>query len=186
MSSFPRRSARLTPHFGQDQTQARSLSSNSVPTLPISQPSSTSTTSYPSPSNQSLNPPPPPPTPQQPNSLKIQSGFMPQQSHLNVPLPSPSANDLNPFFGRPKSQPNPYATQQMQNGYPHSHPQHYQQQSMEQASQIHPHQNSISQQHPQDMSNTGSMGQLQGDFLAEAAKRAQIACLMRDFGDVSI
>jgi hypothetical protein len=109
---------------------------------------------------------------------------MPQQAHLNVPLPSPSANDLNPFFGRPQSQPNSFSAQQ--NGYPHSHPQqNYQQQIQEQPPQLHPHTNSISQGHPHGL-GLNNAGQLQGDFLAEAAKRAQIACLMRDLGDVSL
>jgi hypothetical protein len=184
MSSFPRRSARLSPHLTQDQSQAR-LTSSSVPSLhQISQPSSTSTTSHPSPSNQSLNPPPPPPTPQQPNGFKVQPVFMPHQSHLNVPLPSPSANDINPFFARPQSQPNPYAAQQ--NGYTHSNPeQTYQQYNPEQPPQLHPHTNSMSQPHSQNIRDLNP-GQLPADFLAEAAKRAQIACLMRDLSDVTL
>jgi hypothetical protein len=185
MSSFPRRSARLSPHLSQDQ---RSFISSSTPSLHhLSQPSSTSTTSHPSPSNQSLNPPPPPPTPQNTNGLKVQPSFMPNQPSLQVPLPSPSANDVNPFFGRPSSQPNPYSQQP---NFPHSQPEQMQipqQQTLmpEQPPQFHPHANSLSQSHPQNMRDL-TPGQLPPDFLAEAAKRAQIACLMRDMGDVSL
>lgn len=184
MSSFPRRSARLSPHLTQDQSQSR-LTSSSVPSLhQISQPSSTSTTSHPSPCNPSLNPPPPPPTPHHSNGLKVQPAFMSHPSHLNVPLPSPSANDMSSFFGRPQSQPNPYTTQQ--SNYSHSHPeQTHQQQTSEQAPQLHPHTNSMSQSHPQHIRDLNP-SQLPPDFLAEAAKRAQIACLMRDLGDVTL
>jgi len=179
MSSFPRRSARLSHHLAPDQSQARSLSSNSVPSF--SQPSSTSTTSHPSPTNDSLIPPPPPPTPQQPQ-LKVNPPFVPQQPHLNAPLPSPSANDVDPFFGRPHSQPNPYVTQQ--SSLMSSQGQQ-QSQNQEQPSHLHPHTNSMSGTHPQTIPGMVA-GQMPPDFLAEAAKRAQVACLMRDMGDITL
>jgi hypothetical protein len=47
------------------------------------------------------------------------------------------------------------------------------------------HHNSMSQPHPPNIPNPNA-GQLPPDFLAEAAKRAQMACLMRDLGDVSL
>jgi hypothetical protein len=112
---------------------------------------------------------------------------MPQthNSHLHAPLPSPSAGDIDPFFGRPHSQPNPYS----------SHPHHQnpqqasafgvspqQQQQYPQQQQQHVHHNSFSQQN----SHPGQPGHMPHDFLAEAAKRAQMACLMRDLGDVSL
>lgn len=180
MSSFPRRSARLAPHLTQDQQQ-RSLSSQSIPSF--SQPSSTSTTSHPSPTNNALHPPPPPPTPQQPR-LNVPSQFMPQQSHLNAPLPSPSANEMTPFFGRSHSQPNAYASQPTSNSAPQEQ-QTFGQQDQGQTHQLHPHTNSISGSHPQGMAGMNS-SQMPPDFLAEAAKRAQIACLMRDLNDVAI
>jgi len=51
--------------------------------------------------------------------------------------------------------------------------------------QFHPHTNSMSQEHPAHH-GFANPGQLPPDFLAEAAKRAELACLMRDFGDVSL
>lgn len=182
MSSFPRRSARLAPHLTAEQAQQRSLSSHSVPTF--SQPSSTSTTSHPSPTNNTLNPPPPPPTPQHPR-LNLQAQIMPQKQHLNAPLPSPSANDINPFFGRPQSQPNPYAAQPTSYSAPQEQQQTFGQQNQEQAQHLHPHTNSFSGSQPQNIAGMDA-SQMPPDFLAEAAKRAQIACLMRDLNDVSI
>ena len=107
---------------------------------------------------------------------------MAQQQHFNAPLPSPSANDMNSFFGRPNSQPTSFASQQSAQTASPFEPQTYEQ-TQEQPPQLHPHTNSISQaRHP-----VNSMApQMPPDFLAEAAKRAQIACLMRDMGDVSL
>lgn len=178
MSAFsPRRSARL------NQDQARGLAPQSTPSFAFSQNSSTSTTSHPSPTNNGLNPPPS--TPQNNSRQQAQNAFaMAQQPRLDAPLPSPSANEI-PFFARPQAQPNPFQQ-------PTQNPSYFQQQSQqdaymqnqEQPPQLHPHSNSISQQHPR---NVNSMApQLPPDFLAEAAKRAQIACLMRDMGDVTL
>ncbi|KIX04065.1 uncharacterized protein Z518_07618 [Rhinocladiella mackenziei CBS 650.93] len=197
MSNYPRRSARISSHSQQEPLQQRSANL-SAPVLAnnLSQPSSTSTSSHPSPISDALNPPPPPPTPQQPQPhLQIQSHFMShqpqQQAHLHAPLPSPSTADMEPFFGRPHSQPNPYTAQQMHLGYP---AQRRQQQPFAeqpqinqdmQKHQLHPHTNSIAEGHPAH-THPLNPGQLPPDFLAEAAKRAQMACLMRDFGDVSL
>jgi hypothetical protein len=105
---------------------------------------------------------------------------------------------MDPFFGgRQQSQQNPYSSQA------HAHPsqqqqEQYQQQYQQnhaQQQQSHPHHPSISQSYPPSIhlnGNNGSggggqMGHIPGpEFLAEAAKRAQMACLMRDLGDVSI
>jgi hypothetical protein len=116
---------------------------------------------------------------------------MPQHhtSKLNAPLPSPSAGDAEPIFGRPHSQPNPYSS------HPHQqHPQQasafgvppqqqqQQQQQYTQQHQQHMHHNSFSQQN----SHPGQPGHMPKDFLAEAARRAEMACLMRDLGDISL
>lgn len=176
MSAFsPRRSARLA------QDQSHSFGSQSSHTFTFSQPSSTSTSSHPSPANDSLNPPPPPPTPQQANlRQQAQNNFaMNQQSQLDAPLPSPAANNT-PFFSSRGSQPNNPFQQSAQNSSPFDP----QSQNQQQPQHLHPHSNSISQPHPRDMNSFNP--QLPPDFLAEAAKRAQIACLMRDMGDVSL
>jgi hypothetical protein len=107
---------------------------------------------------------------------------------MNAPLPSPSAAEMGPFFGRPYSQPNPYASQQLHPGYQAQQSFGGQQSQMNQQGQqnhLHPHANSISQEHPTH-AQPMNPGQLPPDFLAEAAKRAQMACLMRDIGDISL
>lgn len=107
---------------------------------------------------------------------------MPQPGQFNAPLPSPSANDINSFFGRANSQPTSFASQQsIQTASPFEQSTYGQNQ--EQPQQLHPHTNSMSQ--PRHSVNSMSP-QMPPDFLAEAAKRAQIACLMRDMGDVSL
>lgn len=180
MSNFsfsPRRSARI-------QDQSRVLP-QSTPAFTYSHPSSTSTTSHPSPATDGLNPPPS--TPQ--TNIRLQSHSNPmmsqqQQQHhhhqLGAPLPSPSANEV-PFFSRPHTQPTPF---QQQNQNTAAFQQQGFMQSQEQPPQLHPHSNSISQSRPHDVNALAP--QMPPDFLAEAAKRAQIACLMRDMGDVTL
>lgn len=200
MSSHPRRSARLSPHLQPDQHQPRSGNPSAVTFANnYSQPSSASTSSHPSPISDGLHPPPPPPTPQQAQPhLHLPSHLMSgqqqqQQSHLYAPLPSPSAAaDMPPFFARPHSQPNPYASQQVHLSYQNQlrqqqafSEQQHQAAQQNQQHQLHPHTNSMSEDHPA-RAHTVNPGQLPPDFLAEAAKRAQMACLMRDFGDVSL
>ncbi|KIV83340.1 hypothetical protein PV11_05373 [Exophiala sideris] len=191
MSNYPRRSARIS-HLQQQQR------SGTAPpyTNSFSQSSSASTSSHPSPISEGLQPPPPPPTAHQSQTdFQAQTFFMPhqqqQQAHFNAPLPSPSTAEMDSFFGRPHSQPNPYTSQQMhlshsaqqrQQSY-NGQTQQFEQQNPHQ--QLHPHTNSMSQEHPAH-GHTLNPGQLPPDFLAEAAKRAQMACLMRDFGDVSL
>jgi hypothetical protein len=95
---------------------------------------------------------------------------------------------MGPFFGRPHSQPNPYASQQLHPGYQPSQSFGGQQPPMNQQGQqhhLHPHTNSMSQEHPA-LAQGMNPGQLPPDFLAEAAKRAQMACLMRDIGDITL
>src|SRR5277367_1318913 len=188
--STPRRSARLAshPHTAYQQQQRPS---SSVPSFaPTSQPSSTSTTSYPSPTDDSGQPTAhPPPSHSHSYLYQVQSSVMPQHhtSKLNAPLPSPSAGDAEPVFGRPHSQPNPYSSHPHQQHpqqasafgvSPHQQPQ---QQYTQQHQQQHMHHNSFSQQN----SHPGQPGHMPKDFLAEAARRAQMACLMRDLGDIS-
>lgn len=107
---------------------------------------------------------------------------MAQQSQFNAPLPSPSASEPNSFFGRSNSQPNSFASQQsVQNASPFEQVSY--DESQQQQGHLHPHSNSMSQpRHPINSMTP----QMPADFLAEAAKRAQIACLMRDMGDVSL
>ncbi|EXJ70882.1 uncharacterized protein A1O5_05874 [Cladophialophora psammophila CBS 110553] len=194
MSSHPRRSARLSSHLQQEQFQQRSGGRpTSTFTNSFSQPSSASTSSHPSPVSDTLQPPPPPPTPQQPqHRIQIQSHFMPHQQqghpHIHAPLPSPSAAQMGPFFGGSYSQPSPYTSQQVHAGYQTQQPFGDQQPQVHQQQQqqhLHPHTNSMSKEHPA-YPQTMNPGQLPPDFLAEAAKRAQMACLMRDLGDVSL
>jgi hypothetical protein len=181
--SLPRRSARLSPHLNQQRHQHQQHQTGPAQAFgQFSQPSSTSTTSYPSPSNDSSNPPPPPPTPAQAR-LQVHPNFTPthQQgntSHLYAPLPSPSVENMGQ--GAFLNQTYPQEQGQQQQSAPR-------QQASSPAYQGHQqgHHNSMSQPHPPNIQNTNS-GQLPPDFLAEAAKRAQMACLMRDMGDVAL
>ncbi|KEF55305.1 uncharacterized protein A1O9_08959 [Exophiala aquamarina CBS 119918] len=208
MSNYPRRSARLSPQMQQNQFQQKpnTLSAPAF-TQSYSQSSSTSTSSHPSPISNTLNPPPPPPTSHQPPpGLQLQPSFMsqPQQTpHLHAPLPSPSLGNMEPFFGRLQPQTHMYASQDTQasflgqqrqqalavqeQSYNKQAQQQYQapQQYDYQQRQLHPHTNSMSQEHPSHAA-LANPGQLPPNFLAEAAKRAELACLMRDFGDVSL
>ena len=178
---YPRRSARLSPHASSNSQRSQT----SMPAFGASsQTSSTTTTSYPSPTEDAEND-------QNTSQIAHQLRYPPQlncqpsmsHSHLNPPLPSPSAGYMDPVFGRPYSQLNPYQSS-------HSHPQHQQQQQQQQRTSNPPadqnprpcHHNSISQSN----NNSNQQGVLPDDFLAEAAKRAQMACLMRDLGDVSL
>lgn len=206
MSTHPRRSARLSPQTQQNQFQQKP-SGLAAPAFnqSYSQSSSTSTSSHPSPISNTLNPPPPPPTPHQPG-LQVHPSYMSQQQqnpHLHAPLPSPSIGNMEPFFGRPQTQTNMYATQdsqasflgqqrqqavggQEQNYNSQAHQQYQVPQQYDyQQHHLHPHTNSMSQEHPAH-TYRANPGQLPPDFLAEAAKRAELACLMRDFGDVSL
>jgi len=104
---------------------------------------------------------------------------------------------MGPFFGRSHSQPaNPFVAQHQQPPqYQHQQAQAVQQnhatgpQEMgyHQQQPHHPHTNSFSQ--PGGMSgNNAATAPFLRDFnlVAEAAKRAEMACVMRDFGDVSL
>ncbi|KAJ9630396.1 hypothetical protein H2204_008461 [Knufia peltigerae] len=123
--------------------------------------------------------------------LQQQQQQQQQQSYAHAPLPSPSTAELEPFFARSHSQPNPYSSQQSHLSFQaQQRQQSYQGPSQQKEQpqmhhQLHPHTNSMSQEHPIH-GQALNPGQLPPDFLAEAAKRAQIACLMRDLGDVSL
>jgi len=187
--SQPRRSARLAPRpHTHEPSQQPQRSSSSAPTFAQasqSQPSSTSTSSFPSPTNDSdLNTTHHPPSYLHSHPhLQVHSSFMPQHhnSHLHAPLPSPSANEMDPFFGRPHSQPNPYSSHSQQ-----QNPQQAATYNQPQPQQQHIHHNSFSQHTGMAGGQVGQPGAMPQDFLAEAAKRAQMACLMRDLGDVSL
>jgi hypothetical protein len=189
MSSFPRRSARLSSQQLSPDPFAQRGGNLSAPAYAnnFSQPSSTSTTSHPSPISDAMHPPPPPSTPLQPqHRLQIQPHFaalqQQGQSHLNAPLPSPSGGETAPFFGRPNSQPNPYTSQQLHPGFQTHQGYGDQNPQMSQQGQQY-HSGSLPTDHT---AQSMAPGQLPPDFLAEAAKRAQMACLMRDMGDVSL
>jgi hypothetical protein len=109
--------------------------------------------------------------------------MMSQQQHLGAPLPSPSTNEV-PFFSRTHSQPNPFQ-QQNQNTSAFQQQSFMQNQEQAQPQHLHPHSNSMS--HPSQHRNVNAMApHMPPDFLAEAAKRAQVACLMRDMGDITL
>ena len=174
---FPRRSASPSPQANNNTQRSQTL----VPASGrSSQTSRTTTTSHPSPINHFENN-------QNTSQLADQSRCNPQlnsqpsmsQSHLDAPLPSPSAGDKDTVFGRPHPQPNPYQS---------SYPQHQQQRN---DASPHPlaNQNKHVSHHTsfqRDNNSFGQAGAPAADFLAEAAKRAQMACLMRDLGDVSL
>ncbi len=175
-----RRSARLSPQGARNPQQNQ-------PSAPAfertSQTSSVTTTSYPSPTTDSERD-------QETAESARHLQYPPHHNHqpsmsrsnLDAPLPSPSAGDIDPFFGRPRPQPNFHQ-------FSHSHHQHQQQEQQQATSNLSvdrlahaTHHGSFSQ--PRD--NFNLPGVLPADFLAEAAKRAQMACLMRDLGDVSL
>ncbi len=178
-----RRSTRLSPHANNssqpDETLAAAFGRSS-------QSSSTTTTSYPSPTNDARNDQTIPQLSQQVRynpQLQLQSTM--SQSHLHAPLPSPSAGEIDSCFGRPHPQLNPYQPLHPQHQHQHQHHQQHQEQATSQPpadqNAHQPHHDPISQNN-----NFGQAGVLPADFLAEAAKRAQMACLMRDLGDVSL
>jgi len=184
MSTFPRRSPRFQQQSYNTQFAAQSRPSFSSFS---SQASSTISTSHPSPTSDSLN------LPSQPQQypLQLQSQFLAPAQDFNAPLPSPSANEIDPFGasqfhyntqtmgGQPQNQNNAVSYQsnnQSQNfGGPQTQHQH--------------HHNSFSQSQRPNHAPTSTNGVPPGlppDFLAEAAKRAQMACLMRDLDDVTL
>ncbi|RMD41746.1 hypothetical protein DV735_g3362, partial [Chaetothyriales sp. CBS 134920] len=177
MASFPRRSARLT------------VSTSNLPS--------------PATTNQPFNSPPPIAFRQHNaaaaetaamSGLQLPPSFPHQHDSARAPLPSPSTAKLDPFASRPQSQSNyppsqpPHQEQTMNHMFGqqpqslnHNHHGHNQSQN---PPHLHPHSNSID--HGQGNMLSLNPGQLPPDFLAEAARRAQIACLMRDMGDVSL
>ncbi|RMZ82507.1 hypothetical protein DV737_g1998, partial [Chaetothyriales sp. CBS 132003] len=179
MASFPRRSARLTGRLNDAPQWANGQSS--IPQLHYSPPhSSVSTTKGASPTNKSLNSPPPL-APQQHDAmagLRLPP-LLPHKRDTKPPLPSPSASNLDPFFSRTHSQSNYTPSQSSQ-----QEQSMFGQQQNQNPPQLHPHSNSIDR--GQGNLLAVNPGQLPPDFLAEAARRAQIACLMRDMGDVSL
>ncbi|KAF7509347.1 hypothetical protein GJ744_008070 [Endocarpon pusillum] len=180
---YPRRSARLSPHASNSsqpgETSAAAFGRSS-------QTSSTTTTSYPSPTNDTRNEQIIPQLTQQPRytpQLQVQPTM--SQSHLDAPLPSPSAGEIDSCFGRPHPQLNPY-----QSLHPQDQQQQQQQYQQQPATSQPPSDQNQRQSHHnsflQNNNNFGQAGIMPTNFLAEAAKRAQMACLMRDLGDVSL
>lgn len=181
MSTYPRRS----PRFQQQPQNTQSFSS-SRPS--ISQSSSASSTSHPSPTSDNL-------------SLSTQPQYLVPPSQFDAPLPSPSVNEIDPF-ARPGYQYTQYNSYnynmgnesqsqnqgQGQNNISSQSVQNNQLQSQNQNA-FTQHHNSFSQAQRPNYPPTGSNSIPPGlppDFLAEAAKRAQMACLMRDLGDVEL
>lgn len=183
MNSLPRRSPRLNQ---QSQNTYSQQAITSIPSFQsYSQPSSLSSSSHPSPTNDHISLP----EQNQQYPLQLQSQFLAPNQSSSVPLPSPSANDFNPFFGR-----NQYYNQEMsgqppQNSNNSSTTQTNEKDYQNQQTQHAQHHNSFSQSQRSMNPTTSVNGVPPGlppDFLAEAAKRAQMACLMRDMDDVSL
>jgi hypothetical protein len=173
-----RRSARLSPHSTHNSTSAPAFRRTSQ-----SSSTTTTTTSYPSPTDDSERA-------QNPSETAHHLQYAPHltfqpsmsQSNLDAPHPSPSAGDMNSFFARPHPQPNPYQPM-------HSHHQQQQHEQQQATSNPHANQNASAPHHgsfSQNSNKSNPPGALPADFLMEAAKRAQMACLMRDLGDVSL
>ncbi len=185
MSNFPRRSPRFQQQAQNTQSHAQSIPSFSSFS---SQASSTISTSHPSPTNDNLN------LPSQPQQypLQLQSQFLVPAQHFNAPLPSPSANEVNPFGGSQLQYTTHMMGGQSQNQNNTTSYQNNNSQSQGfgvPQSQHQHHHNSFSQPQRPNYPPTSVNGVppgLPADFLAEAAKRAQMACLMRDLGDVSL
>jgi hypothetical protein len=131
--------------------------------MPTSGPSSTSTSSFPSPMN----------------NVASTVGNPPFEHQMTAPLPSPSASDLEPVWPRSQS------------AMPHVSNPHFQQ---PQATALQPN-FSTQQSHPyghqpqQGMTNNpAATTSFLKDFnlVAEAAKRAQMAVVMRDLEGISL
>lgn len=178
MSPQPRRSARLS------QLHPQRSSDTSVSSSPSSRSSSESVSAFPSPTS-SLS------QQQDQFRLQFQASFLGVPQQFSAPLPSPSTNDLDPFFSHLGAQQNLYQMSQPQTNSQQNANQSLQQHNrmtsdQTQQNQAAQHHNSISQSQRSDGQARGNQGQLPPDFLAEAARRAQIACLMRDMGDVTL
>lgn len=192
MTTLPRRSARLSQRAEHHQfSPPPPLSSSSSHT------SSSSSTSYPSPVDDFITIPAQP----RPHFHHLSTQYPIFGASIAAPLPSPSASDIEPFFDRSAftyhsggitmgvdqhgQTSNNNASQSssgqiaLQAQKPHTHSQAH-----------HHHHNSFSSQSAQ----RPAFGAHQHadnslpppDLLAEAAKRAQMACLMRDLGDVAL
>lgn len=177
MNSFPRRSPRFQQQVNNHQSSFPSYSTDS----------STISTSHPSPTNDPLNQP-------QQYPIHFQSQFLSIPQSFEAPLPSPSATELESYMSGTQSQYN----QQTMSGQsqPNQNTSSFQNNSTQvQSSQTQntqrqqQHHTSFSQTQRPNYPPTSVNGVPPGlppDFLAEAAKRAQMACLMRDLGDVSL
>lgn len=186
MSNFPRRSPRF-----QQQAQSTQATAGSIPSFAssFSSASSASSTSHPSPTSDSLNIL----NQHQQYPLQLQSQFLAPTQAFDAPLPSPSATDLDPF-GRSQQPLSHYnmggqtQNQQVTSSYQGENTQSQAYGSQQSHSQQHHHNSFTQPQRPNypPTSVNGVPPGLPPDFLAEAAKRAQMACLMRDLGDVSL
>lgn len=177
MNSFPRRSPRFQQQVNNNQSTFSSFSSAA---------SSTISTSHPSPNNDFLNQP-------QQYPLNFQSQFLSTPQACEAPLPSPSATDLDSYMSSAQSQYSQQAmsgqSQQNQNTSTLQNTSTQSQSAQLQPTQRQQHHSSFSQPQRANYPPTSVNGVPPGlppDFLAEAAKRAQMACLMRDLGDVSL
>lgn len=182
-----RRSTRLSSN---PQTQQQP---STFTLKPSSQPSSTSSSSYPSPTNstnESLSPPFKSPFPPQLQPSYLSTSSLPQTNTMNAPMPSPSTSDLPQFPPyRPYSQPNPATSSSHHQGFftPQDHPGDAGFARPPPAQQQLPpphHHSSFSQPAAQGSPESALLADFR--ILEEAAKRAQMACLERDLGDVEL
>lgn len=178
MNSFPRRSPRFQQQVDNSHSSFPSFSSST---------SSTISTSHPSPTNDLLNQP-------QQYPLHFQSQFLSAPQTFGAPLPSPSATELDSYMTTSQSQFNQQTmsaqSQQNQNtsSFQNTSTQNQTSQPRSNQPQLQHHSSFSQTQRPNypPTSVNGVPPGLPPDFLAEAAKRAQMACLMRDLGDVSL
>lgn len=179
MSTYPRRS----PRFQQQPQNFQSFTNSPSSSRPsISQTSSTSSTSHPSPTSDSL-------------SLSTQQPQYLATPQFEAPLPSPSVNEINPFTEYQQARYNYSMGNQGQNqeqvksNTAAQNPNSTTQTQSQSQNTFAQHHNSFSQQkrpnYPPATVNGIPPG-LPPDFLAEAARRAQMACLMRDLSDVEL
>jgi hypothetical protein len=146
---------------------------NFAPTqqMSSSMPSSTSTTSFPSPMNNN-------------NHAVANPAF---DHQMTAPLPSPSAQDMEPVYPRSQSAMPNTSNHHFQ---PHYQPQYQQSQPAQMQSNYSTQQNHPfgHQPHQGMPNNPAATTSFLNDFnlVAEAAKRAQIAVVMRDLEAVSL
>lgn len=172
---------RRSPRF-QSQTSTNQPLFSSTPSF--TSVSSTASSSHPSPNSnfsgaQSLA---------QQTPLTVQSQFLVPAQSFNAPLSSPSASDINPFANSCYSTQYNQATMGGQSQENKNHNMFQGGNIQVQNQQNYQHNSFSAPQRPNypPTAVNGIPPGLPADFLAEAAKRAQMACLMRDLDDVTL